>query len=87
MKLSDALKGRDYKEIEYRIMLPEGLGTGDAHYGKCQYINGELKSLDGDSYSLDDEIIRFEETGPDAEISGGATLTVYISWDTKKMER
>lgn len=53
MTLYDVVKGKDFSEIEVRLYGPDG---EDELFGFCSYINGELKSLDGDSYSLDEEV-------------------------------
>lgn len=53
MTLYDIVKGKDFPEIEVRLYEPDGT---DGLFGFCSYINGELISLDGDSYSLDEEI-------------------------------
>lgn len=43
--------------IEYRTKL----NGEDIFAGECKYTNdGKLLSIDGDSYSLDDEIIHYE---------------------------
>ena len=55
MTLYDVVKGKDFSEIEVRLYGPNG---ADELFGFCSYVNGELKSLDGDgdSYSLDEEV-------------------------------
>ena len=53
MTLYDVVKGKDFSEIEVRLY---GLDGEDDLFGFCSYVNGELKSLDGDSYSLDEEV-------------------------------
>lgn len=60
MKLKDILKGKNYKYIEYYVILPQTLGGEIVFSGLCRYMNGELISLDGDTYSLEDELIRYE---------------------------
>lgn len=57
MKLREIVEGNEYPEIEVRVYGPDGQ---DMLMGYCSYINGELKSLDGDSYSLDAEINEYE---------------------------
>jgi len=66
MTVEDALKavGAEGKWfVSYRAMvtLPQSGRKADAWIGTCKYDNGKLISLDGDSYSLDDEIERYEK--------------------------
>ena len=84
MTLKDAVKNQDWDRIEYRLEFPEELGSGDTFYGECRYKDGELISLDGEFYSLEDEIARFRVAGS-PEIGGLATLIVYVSWDPYKV--
>ena len=56
------LGNKDYKYIECRCKYLSADGQEqDDFFGACSYINGELKALDGDSYSLDDLYIEWEE--------------------------
>lgn len=63
MKLKDVVKQLDKDRIIiiYRtiINLPDE-GSVDIFAGICTYEDGELASGDRDSYSLDDEITRWE---------------------------
>jgi len=47
-----------YIPITYRTIITSD-GT-DVLAGFCRYENGELISEDGDNYSLEDEIIKYE---------------------------
>ena len=58
MTLYDIVKGKDYPNIEVRIYDVDGV---DILFGSCAYINGELKSLDGDSYELNMEVNEYGE--------------------------
>lgn len=69
MKLIDLLNGGDVPLIMYRTNSPFE-DEEDMLYGYCKYENGELISLDGDNYYLNDEIFDWEYNG---EI-----LTVWI---------
>ncbi len=42
--------------IEYRTWLPDGT---DVLSGYCKFVNNELISLDGDSYSMDDVFVKY----------------------------
>ena len=61
MKLKDILTKPT--EISWRILLNEknakSLGTKDIFAGVCEWNGKKLISTDGDSYSVDDEIVGF----------------------------
>lgn len=66
MTVRDALKavGAEGKWlVSYRAMvnLPQSGRKADAWIGSCKYENGKLISLDGDYYSQDEEIERYEK--------------------------
>ena len=58
MKLRDIVEGKEYPKIQVRIYDING---EDELFGYCSYTNGELKSLDGDSYSLSMEVNEYGE--------------------------
>lgn len=47
-----------YIPITYRTIITSS--GDDVFAGFCRYENGELISEDGDNYSLEDEIIKYE---------------------------
>lgn len=57
LRLEDIVHGYDFERIEYRMFLKDG---SDTVVGNCKYVNGELISLDGDSYSLKDRVLKYE---------------------------
>lgn len=59
MRLEDIVKGKDFPKIMYRCNPPEGI-KDDCYVGICHYTNGQLIADDGDDYSLDDEIEKYE---------------------------
>lgn len=61
MTVGDLIKNKDYDLIEWRMTLPKHLGDGDMLFGYSKSENGELISLDGDSYYKSDEVLRYEE--------------------------
>lgn len=61
MTIGELIKDRDYVYINYRITLPEKAGGGDTFAGIIRSENGKLISLDGDTYSLDEEVLSYEE--------------------------
>ena len=52
----EGFAGKDL-HIEYRATSPEGI---DCFTGSADYCGGEMKSLDGDDYELEDEIVKYE---------------------------
>lgn len=75
MTIGDLIKNKDYDYIEYRIALLDPRFTEPIFAGVCESKNGKLISLDGDSYSEDEEVIRFEEWSSVAVRNG---LTVVV---------
>lgn len=62
MKVRDILPANPIN-IMVRVFLPEHLCDDleqDTLFGYCEWNGTELISCDGDSYELDDEIIRWE---------------------------
>jgi len=55
--LKDVSEDTEAIKIVYRTIDPYGM---DIFSGLCEYRKGELNALDGDSYSLLDEITRHE---------------------------
>ncbi len=63
MTLRDVLKkfdNKNFKVIEYRAIVPAGNSNEEILVGMAAYKNKMLQSLDGDSYHLSDEIVRYE---------------------------
>lgn len=76
-----SLGNKNYKYIVCRCKyISENGQEQDDLFGACSYINGELKALDGDSYSLDDLYIEWEESVDIEEEytdNGSLILTVW----------
>lgn len=74
-KLGEIIKGIKKKytplTIEYRTWAQD---KSDVLAGYCKYENGKLISLDGDNYSLNDEIADYEFIITD---DGKPLLTVW----------
>lgn len=68
LRLEDIIHGRDFQLITYRHYLSDGK---DYLVGTCKYIDGNLLSLDGETYSLKDPILKYEITNEDK-------LTVWV---------
>lgn len=63
MKLRDlCLPDYPIDTIQYRCYGPAP-ECADMMFGYCRWTGKELQSMDGDSYSLDDEIIKYEWFG------------------------
>lgn len=50
---------RDFEVIEFRHVISIDSDDVDVLYGFCSYHNGELISLDNDSYSIEDKIKKY----------------------------
>lgn len=59
MTLRDILPKAPVENIMVRANAPEHIG-GDMLLGYCAWDGNRLVSLDGDSYCLDDEVVRYE---------------------------
>ena len=57
MRLRDILPDYSIEDIGVRTNDPWG---GDMLFGYCHWTGTELISGDGDNYSLDDEIVKYE---------------------------
>ncbi|HAU87086.1 MAG TPA: hypothetical protein DCW90_16840 [Lachnospiraceae bacterium] len=75
--IGDLIKNKDYDYVSYRISWKDQ----DIFAGYFKAENGKIISLDGDSYDLDEEVIRSEEwNNPDKGVSHGLTVVVEGSW-------
>ena len=59
MTIGELIKNKDYDFIELRIIEPELHNS--VFVGTAKSENGELISLDGDTYRKDFEILAYEE--------------------------
>lgn len=59
MKVKDILPDYPVK-IMVRMFLPENTGSEDCLFGYCRWDGKELISEDGDSYFLEEEIVKYE---------------------------
>ena len=81
MTIGELIKDKDYDYISWRVTLPEKAGGGDTFIGESASKNGELISLDGDSYSKETEILRYEEwSDPEKGIENGLTVVYEGEW-------
>lgn len=79
MTVKDLIRDNDYDIIEWRVTLPEYLGGATTLVGYCKSMNGELISLDGDSYCQETEISHYLEwTSEDGEKC--LTIIEAVEW-------
>lgn len=74
MTLNDVLKRfnyRDFETIEYRAIISIDSNDVDTLFGFAAFKDGELISVDNDTYSLSDEIVEFRLRKP-------SWLTVWV---------
>ena len=79
MTLGDLIKKKDYDYISVRMQISkEATGTEkeDIFVGVCYSRAGHLFSGDGDTYSVEEEILGFEEWESKVQgIKSGLTVT------------
>lgn len=77
MTLQDVLEKENITNIKimYRVYIEIHGITSDELFGYCEYKDGELISLDGDSYDLTDEIREYEY--PYEDLDGDTLLIVW----------
>ena len=77
MTVADLIKHKDYDYMCWRIILPEWLGGGDTFMGATRSKNGELISLDGDTYCENREVLRYSEWRDlNIGIENGVTIVI-----------
>lgn len=75
--IGELIKNKDYDYIEYRICIPD---YDEIFAGVFKSENGEIISLDGDSYSKDEKIIASEEfQNIEKGITNGLTIITKYS--------
>lgn len=81
MTIKDLISSKDYDYIEWRVTLPEKHGGEDTFFGSCKSRNGVLYPLDGDIYSEDEEILRWEEwSDATTNVRNGLTVVIKGNW-------
>jgi hypothetical protein len=75
----DIVQDDDYDGIEWRVTSPEDWDEPDMLFGACKFINGELIPLDGDTYSLDEIVVRYQKWSG-GDIQNGMTVVVEAEW-------
>lgn len=75
MTVGDLIKDKDYDYICWRIKVSGIPGCGDIFAGSCKSKNGELISLDGDSYSKAAKVFSYEEFSDEKVENGLVVIT------------
>lgn len=86
--IGELIKDKDYDYVSYRGYdakrdIPKSSGSNvDGEFCGCfKVANGEIKPLDGDSYSKEDAVMFSEEwTMPDEGIEKGLTVIVEMEF-------
>lgn len=74
MTIGDLIKNKDYDYVSYRSMLHDG---GNVFAGCFASKDGEIISLDGDTYDKNEEVLRYKEwTQPEDGMKNGLTVVV-----------
>ena len=85
-KIIEELGNKNYKYICCRVKWTEKDVKYDEFFGACSYIDGKLIPLDGDTYSLEDLYVEWEE---DKDEDDNIYLTVweqgYVTEDWKSV--
>lgn len=79
MTVKDLIQKKDYDYISWRLTSPKWWDEPDIFLGSCKSINGELIPLDGDSYSENEIVIRYEEWSKEG-IENGLTVVTEAEW-------
>ena len=81
MTIKDLIKNKDHDRISIRRVRPEKYGGGDVFCGPAKSINGKLVSLDGDTYSENEEVLSYEEwSNPEKGVENGLTIVLKGGW-------
>ena len=81
MTVKDLIENKDYDYISWRVTLPKDLVAGDTFMGASKSVNGELITLDGDTYCEETEVLNYEEwSNPEKGIASGLTIVVEGHW-------
>ena len=78
--IGNLIKDKDYDYISYRLTVDD---KSKSFFAGCfRSENGKIISLDGDVYSLDEEVLRYEEWDePEEGINKGLTVVVDYDWE------
>lgn len=83
-RIKDLIQNKDYDYIELRAPIPENMRKEGTYFvGGAKSVNGELIAFDGDTYSLDTEVVSCEEWSSETYKNG---LTIVFSGNYKAKE-
>lgn len=79
MTIGDLIKNKDYDYVSYRLKIQskEDIFPDGIFAGCFKSKDGEIISLDGDTYSKEEEVFEYEEwSKPEEGIQNGLTVTL-----------
>ena len=79
MTVGDLIAKKDYDLIEWRVTDVYGTFDGDMLFGFCKSKDGELISIDGDSYYKDEEVLSYEEWSTN-DVPNGLTVVTEVEF-------
>ena len=78
MTIGDLIKNKDYDYVSYRLTIRDG---ENIFAGCFASKDGEIISLDGDTYDKNEEVLSYEEwSQPEDDIQNGLTVVVKGEW-------
>ena len=81
MTIKDLIRNKDYDYVSYRLTVPSNSEYDDIFAGCFRSENGEIHSLDGDSYNELEEVLFYEEwTSPEDNVKNGLTIVCKGEW-------
>ena len=82
MTIGDLIKNKDYDYIEYCLTsekIRKLVKADEMFAGEFRSEGGKIISLDGDTYSEDEKVIRYEEwSNPEKDIVNGLTVVIDL---------
>ena len=77
--VGDLIKNEDFDHISWRVTAPKDWPEEDMFFGCCKSENGELISLDGDTYG-EEEIVKKFCRWSYGDIKNGLTVVIEGEW-------
>lgn len=79
MIVQDLINKKDYDYISWRVTSPPYWDEPDIFAGACKSKDGELIPLDGDSYSENEIVLKYEEWTTD-NLKNCLTVVIKTEW-------